>query len=238
MADCGSFDLYTAALERMPVPLAAGLRERRRWARVVAAGVLRVPARKPTAGWALRRGMLVHGAATPLAYLDCLREYSLADHASLIRCPMWVCIAEEDDIGASAPQLVAALKTDKQFVRFRSADGAGDPASRALARSFTLGPSAGSTACLNRPASADGPRPPRRAARDVAADLARARAITRSKQPSLPRHGLRFCERRASLRRSAPVQETARSTRLRHSAARRGGVRICDGRPAATNVEK
>ena len=86
--------------------LAVGLRERRRWARVVAGGILRMLARKPTAGWALRRGMLVHGTATPLAYLDSLREFSLADHAGLIRCPTWVCNAEEDDTGASAPQLV------------------------------------------------------------------------------------------------------------------------------------
>jgi pimeloyl-ACP methyl ester carboxylesterase len=127
IADCGSFDLYAAALERMPGRLADGLRDGRRWARAVAGVTMRVLARKPTAGWALRRGMLVHGAATPLAYIDSLREFDLAGHAGLIRCPTWVCNAEEDDIGASAPQLFAALQTaDKEFVRFRSADGAGD----------------------------------------------------------------------------------------------------------------
>lgn len=126
LAECGSFDLYAAALERMPPPLAAGLRERRLWARIVAGAVLRVLARKPTAGWALRRGMLVDGAATLLGYLDSLRAFTLAGHAQLITCPTCVCNAEEDDIGASAPQLVDALQADNEFVRFRSADGAGD----------------------------------------------------------------------------------------------------------------
>ena len=38
----------------------------------------------------------------------------------------WTPLGEDQRIGASAPQLAAELKTDKQFVRFSSADGAGD----------------------------------------------------------------------------------------------------------------
>jgi len=141
IADCGSYDLYAAALDRMPPPLARGLRESRLWARLVIRPVLRMLAARPTAGWALRRGMLVHGAPSPLAYLDSLRDFTLRGRAERITCPTWVCNAEEDDIGASAPQLVNALTSPKTFVRFTSADGAGDhceQGARALyhARSF------------------------------------------------------------------------------------------------------
>ena len=141
IADCGSYDLYAAALDRMPPPLADGLREGRRWARLAIRPVLRALAAKPTAGWALRRGMLVHGAPSPLAYLDSLRDFTLRGHAGRITCPTWICNAEEDDIGASAPQLVEALTCPKTFVRFTTAEGAGDhceQGARALyhARSF------------------------------------------------------------------------------------------------------
>ncbi len=126
VADCGGFDLFEDALARIPPPLARGLRDRRAWARLVMRGVLAVIARKPTAGWALRRGMLVHGARSPLAYIELLRAFSLVGRAEQIACPTWVCNAEEDDIGASAPQLVAALRCEKTFVRFTAAEGAGD----------------------------------------------------------------------------------------------------------------
>ncbi len=141
IADCGSYDLYAAALDRMPPSLATGLRDGKLWARLATRPILGVLARKPTAGWALRRGMLVHGVATPLAYLDSLRDFTLHGHAQRISCPTWVCNAEEDDIGASARQLVDALNCPKTFVQFKSADGAGDhceQGARALyhARSF------------------------------------------------------------------------------------------------------
>ena len=141
IADCGSYDLYAAALERMPPPLAQGLRDGKLWARIAIRPILRTLAAKPTAGWALRRGMLVHGVATPLAYLDSLREFTLRGHAERINCPTWVCKAEEDEISASAPELVNALRCPKKFVQFTTAEGAGDhceQGARALyhARSF------------------------------------------------------------------------------------------------------
>jgi acetyl esterase/lipase len=55
-----------------------------------------------------------------------LREYSLADHAQQITCPTFVCHAEGDDIGDSAPQLAAALRCPRQLVTFTAAEGAGD----------------------------------------------------------------------------------------------------------------
>jgi hypothetical protein len=76
--------------------------------------ILRRVAQKPTAGWALRRGQLVHGMDDPLDYLVSLRDYSLAGRAEAITCPTFVCHAEGDDIGASAPRLAEALTCDKQ----------------------------------------------------------------------------------------------------------------------------
>jgi hypothetical protein len=48
--------------------------------------VLRILERKPTAGWALRRGQQVHGAADPIQYLRSLRDYSLK--TALTRSPV------------------------------------------------------------------------------------------------------------------------------------------------------
>ena len=126
IADCGGFDLFDDALARMPPPLASGLREDRMWARLALRAVLAILARRPTAGWALRRGMLVHGTGSPLAYIESLRPFSLRERAQQITCPTWVCNAEEDDIGASAPQLVVALNCEKTLVSFTTAEGAGD----------------------------------------------------------------------------------------------------------------
>lgn len=126
VADCGSFDLQAAFLARMPKPRATGYLEGRPRARALLGRLLTMVARRPTAGWALRRGQHVHGVDTPLAYLDALRDYSLAGHAERISCPTWVCNAEGDDIGASAPQLVNALNVEKRFVHFTAAEGAGD----------------------------------------------------------------------------------------------------------------
>ena len=128
IADCGAFDLYAGALSRIPGPLASGLDERQSgMARraVQRAAAVRAPRSRP-AGWALRRGLLVHGVSEPLDFVESLREYTLAGRAEHIACPTWVCNAEGDDIGASAPQLVAALRCEKQFVRFTAAEGAGD----------------------------------------------------------------------------------------------------------------
>ena len=141
VADCGAYDLYAAFLDRLPGPLANPNVIDRRRVRLALAQILERVAAKPTAGWALRRGMLVHGVDDPLAYVDALHEFTLKDRAPQISCPTWVCSAEGDEISASAPQLVDALTCEKTYVRFTSAEGADDhceQAARALyhARSF------------------------------------------------------------------------------------------------------
>jgi pimeloyl-ACP methyl ester carboxylesterase len=141
VADCGAFDLYDAFLARLPGPLANPNVLARRRVRAGLARILDRLAAKPTAGWGLRRGMLVHGVSDPLAYVDALREFTLKGRASRIRCPTWVCSAEGDEISASAPQLVDALICEKTYVRFTAAEGAGDHCEQAArqlyhARSF------------------------------------------------------------------------------------------------------
>lgn len=141
VADCGAYELYAAFLDRLPKPVASPLLLERRPARLALARLLTLLAGKPTAGWALRRGMLVHGVDDPLAYIDALHAFTLTERAAQITCPTWVCSAEGDEISASAPQLVNALTCQKTYVRFTAAEGADDhceQAARALyhARSF------------------------------------------------------------------------------------------------------
>jgi pimeloyl-ACP methyl ester carboxylesterase len=126
VADCGSYDLFAAALARVPGPLAGALTDSRSATTAVLSRVLRVLERKPTAGWALRRGQQVHGAPDPIHYLRSLRDYSLKDRARQITCPTFVCNAEGDDISQSAPQLADALTCEKEFVTFTASEGAGD----------------------------------------------------------------------------------------------------------------
>jgi len=126
IADCGSYDLFDAAIQRIPRPLAGGLTQEQPVTSAVLRRVLKALAGKPTAGWALRRGQLVHGVASPADYLLALREYSLKEYAAQITCPVLVCDAEGDDISASAPQLAEALTCEKQYIHFTAAEGAGD----------------------------------------------------------------------------------------------------------------
>ncbi|MDD2858381.1 MAG: alpha/beta fold hydrolase [Candidatus Nanopelagicales bacterium] len=126
IADSGSFDLFASAVARIPEPLRTGLDapESKR-GRMLASLLARVAAR-PTGGWSLRRGMQAHGVATPVEYLQALREYTLDGHAQQITCPTLVCQPEGDDIAALAPQLAAALTCRHALFTFASSEGAGD----------------------------------------------------------------------------------------------------------------
>ncbi|MEI6621272.1 MAG: alpha/beta fold hydrolase [Actinomycetes bacterium] len=126
IADCGAYDLFDAFLDRLPKPLRSGVESDNHLARKTIADMLTHAAKEPTAGWSLRRGMAVHGAADPMALVMGMREYTLKGFAERITCPTFVCNAEGDDISASAPRLVAALTCEHEFVTFTSAEGAGD----------------------------------------------------------------------------------------------------------------
>lgn len=123
VADCGTFDMFATFLSRLPEslrgPFAAGDAE----VQQQVGQMLEKMAAAPTAGWTLRRAMLVHGVATPLEYILATREYSLASHAGNITCPTFVCNAENDPISATAPDLVAALTCPHEFVTFTGSAG-------------------------------------------------------------------------------------------------------------------
>jgi pimeloyl-ACP methyl ester carboxylesterase len=127
ISDCGPYDLFEAAASRLPGPLAAQLPNGR-------PGLLRLLDRlatfvmnKPTAGWALRRNLMVHGLATPLEFFRMAPQYSLKGIEHEIRCPTFVCNTDADDLGVNAPVFFDALTCPgKKLVTFRAADGAGE----------------------------------------------------------------------------------------------------------------
>ncbi len=126
IADCGSYDLFAAARQRVPGPLASALDGGSGARTAVLRRILKTLAANPTGGWALRRGQLVHGVDDPLDYLRSLRDFTLQGRAGSIRCPTLVCHAEGDDISESAPRVYAELTCEKELLRFTAAEGAGD----------------------------------------------------------------------------------------------------------------
>lgn len=94
------------------------------WAVRALRAVLSRRATHPTAGWALRRGMLVHDVATPWDYVVEAARYDDALTAR-ITCPTLVADAEDDDISAFAKDCYDQLTCPKEYVRFGSADGSG-----------------------------------------------------------------------------------------------------------------
>ncbi|GAA2008997.1 hypothetical protein J2S58_002088 [Nakamurella flavida] len=125
VSDCGPYDLFDASIARLPGPLARQVRSGNRVALSVLRTVLTGVLRKPSAGWALRRNMWVHGLTDPLAYFTLAAEYTLQGRGQLITCPTFVSCTEGDDLSAAAGTFAAALRCPTEFVRF----GAGDQVS-------------------------------------------------------------------------------------------------------------
>ncbi|WP_166442035.1 alpha/beta hydrolase family protein [Nakamurella flava] len=74
----------------------------------------------------LNRGMLTHGLSTPLDYLRASAPYTIDGLADRISCPVLVCSGENDVRGGAGQALVDAVTTDKQFILFTNAEGAGE----------------------------------------------------------------------------------------------------------------
>ncbi len=125
ISDCGPYDLFDASIRRVPGVLAHQLPDGNgAMLRVLDRLIAGVMA-KPTAGWALRRNLLVHGLDDPLEFFRIAPQYSLKGIENEISCPTFVCCAEADDLSVLAPKLYEALSCPKEFVRFTAADGAG-----------------------------------------------------------------------------------------------------------------
>ena len=134
VSDCGPYDLFDAAVRRLPGPLAAQLSHGRPGLVRLLDRLARFVMSKPTAGWALRRNLMVHGLTDPLEYFRMAPQYSLKGIEHEIRCPTFVCNTDADDLAVDAPKLFEALTCpNKKYVEFKAADGAGDHC-EALAR--------------------------------------------------------------------------------------------------------
>jgi pimeloyl-ACP methyl ester carboxylesterase len=126
VSDCGPYDLFDASASRLPGflakqlpngnPMLLGLLDR------LVKGVMT----KPTARWALRRNLMVHGLTDPLEYFRMAPDYSMKGREQLIECPTFVCSAEGDDLSVNAPRLFEALQCPKEYVQFKAADGGGE----------------------------------------------------------------------------------------------------------------
>jgi len=74
----------------------------------------------------VQRGLMVHGVDTVMDYLRVCVHYRLSDRIAKIRCPILVTQAESDPVAARAGRLYDALTGPKTFIRFTTAEGAGD----------------------------------------------------------------------------------------------------------------
>jgi alpha-beta hydrolase superfamily lysophospholipase len=125
--DPAQIGLFRAVRRRLPLPasISAQLPGGPTWARTLLRFVLSRVARHPTKGWALRRGMLTHGVATPWDYILETARYEQESLLEQIPCPTLVCDAESDDIAAFAKEFYDRLTCPKAYLRFTAAEGAG-----------------------------------------------------------------------------------------------------------------
>jgi alpha-beta hydrolase superfamily lysophospholipase len=126
--DPAQIGLFRVMLSRLPLPV--GLKRQLphgpRWLVTLLRVLMARMARQPTAGWALRRGMLTHGMATPWDYFVDAARYEQADLIESIACPTLVCDAESDDISANSKAFFDLLRCEKDYLRFTADEGSGE----------------------------------------------------------------------------------------------------------------
>ena len=125
ISDCGPYDLFDATARRLPGFMARQLPDGNPALLRLLGRLVRSVMNKPTAGWALRRNLMVHGLSDPLEYFQIAPQYSLKGIEHRIGCPTFVCSAEDDDLSVDARKLYEALTCPKQYLQFSSAEGAG-----------------------------------------------------------------------------------------------------------------
>ena len=126
IADPGEFSLSDEFKSRLPWFVAQQLPDGNRVVLYALRLMLNNMMRHVTKGWALRRGMFVHGVDDALDYVVLTERYSLEGRTKDISCPTLVCRAENDKIGATARKLYDALTCDKKFIDFAASEGAGE----------------------------------------------------------------------------------------------------------------
>jgi len=125
VCDCGPYDLFDTVARRLPGPLARQLPDGSPALLRLLDRLVRLVMNKPTAGWAMRRNLMVHGLSAPLEYFRIAPQYSLKGIEDRIQCPTFVCSAEGDDLSVDAEKFYDALACPKRYYRFTTAEGAG-----------------------------------------------------------------------------------------------------------------
>lgn len=126
IADPGEFSLLEELKNRLPGFVARELPNGNPFILALLNLILRRRMRHPTAGWSLRRGLLVHGVKSPMAYVRLTQDYTLEGRVEQIRCATLICSAENDDIGVTARKLHDALTCEKTLIAFTASEGAGE----------------------------------------------------------------------------------------------------------------
>jgi len=122
IADPGQQSLLEEFRSRLPKFIAPHVPNGNRFVLRILQRVMNRRMRHLTEGWALRRGLWVHGVETPFQYLKLTEQY--VTDGSRIRCPILVCSAENDDIGQTADALYTAVPSQRTRLRFTAAEGA------------------------------------------------------------------------------------------------------------------
>jgi dienelactone hydrolase len=125
IADPGQLSLIEEAKTRLPGFLARHLPDGNATVLKALDALLMMRLKKPTAGWALRRCLWVHGVARPIDFLRLTAQYTSVGRVERIKRPTLICRAEDDEIGATAEKLYDLLECPKAFLRFTAAEGAG-----------------------------------------------------------------------------------------------------------------
>jgi pimeloyl-ACP methyl ester carboxylesterase len=126
--DPAQIGLFRIMLSRLPLPegLKRQLPQGPLWLVKTLQVLMGRTAKQPTAGCALRRGMLTHGMATPWDYFVDAARYEQDDIIGKIACPTLVCDAESDDISAFRRTFFGMLRCKKDYLRFTADEGAGE----------------------------------------------------------------------------------------------------------------
>ncbi|MDQ2700117.1 MAG: alpha/beta fold hydrolase [Actinomycetota bacterium] len=81
----------------------------------------------PKMVWSIiKRGFWVNGVSNMREYLIDCERYTLDERAGDIQCPTLITAAENDPIAGDAERVYDALTCEKELIRFRATEGAGD----------------------------------------------------------------------------------------------------------------
>lgn len=126
IADPGQADVSKVLKDRLPASLRAEIEAGSLSALEKMRPSLEQMAQGPVQGWKMRRNLFVHGIPDPVELMRSLLEYQSKDRLDQITCPVLVTAAENDFLLESARELYALLPGPKTWLKFRTADGAGE----------------------------------------------------------------------------------------------------------------